>query len=88
MANSWLFDQERLEPRDIVSTSMFDYKEYKELLKKCISSSSSINYLVIKVTKLQDDILLFTYAGLKNDDGRASIGIVAMDSVGNLPHAC
>jgi len=42
---------------------------------------------VTKLTNLQDDILLFTDAGLQNDDGRASIGIVALDSLGNLLHA-
>ncbi|KAL3352288.1 hypothetical protein AABB24_020369 [Solanum stoloniferum] len=66
---------------------MFEYEEYKELLTKSLSSCSSRNHPAIKLTNLEDGILLFTDAGLQNYDGRASIGIVALDSLGNLLHA-
>ncbi|KAH0635754.1 hypothetical protein KY289_035669 [Solanum tuberosum] len=66
---------------------MFKYEEYKELLTKSLSSYSSRNHPAIKLTNLQDGILLFTDAGLQNDDGRASIGIAALDCLGNLLHA-
>ena len=60
-----VINYERLEPRDIDSETKFEYKEYKELQTKRLSSCSSINHLVIKLTKLQDGVLLFTDAGLR-----------------------
>lgn len=38
--NACYFNQDRLEPNDIVSKPLFDYHEYREILATCSSTSS------------------------------------------------
>nr|XP_016455260.1 PREDICTED: uncharacterized protein LOC107779354 [Nicotiana tabacum] len=86
--NSWCFNQEMLEPTDIVSKTPFEYEEYKDILTSCLATRHSTrNEFVPKLTNFQDDVLLFTDAGLRCDDRHASIGVAALNSLGKLLHA-
>ncbi|OIS98756.1 hypothetical protein A4A49_54875 [Nicotiana attenuata] len=86
--NAWCFTQEMLEPTDIVSKALFEYEEYKDLLTSCLAARhSSSNDFLSKLTNFQDDVLLFTDAGLRCNDRHASIGVAALNSLGKLLHA-
>ncbi|XP_075074410.1 uncharacterized protein LOC142162013 [Nicotiana tabacum] len=39
--NAWCFNQEMLEPTDIVSKALFEYEEYKDLLTSCLAARTS-----------------------------------------------
>ncbi|XP_070017860.1 uncharacterized protein [Nicotiana sylvestris] len=74
--NAWCFNQEMLEPTDIVSKALFEYEEYKDLLTSCLAARHSTgNEFVPILTNFQDDVLLFTDAGLRCDDRHASTGV-------------
>ncbi|OIT25842.1 hypothetical protein A4A49_64662, partial [Nicotiana attenuata] len=86
--NAWCFNQKMLEPSDIVSKALFEYEEYKDLLTSCLAARYSIgNEFLPKLTNFQDDVLLFTNAGLRCNDRHASIGVAALNSLGKLLHA-
>ncbi|XP_070026376.1 uncharacterized protein [Nicotiana sylvestris] len=86
--NAWCFNQEMLEPTEIVSKALFEYKKYKDLLTSCLAARYSTgNEFLPKLTNFHDDVLLFKDAGLRCDDRHASIGVAALNSFGKLLHA-
>ncbi|OIT22610.1 hypothetical protein A4A49_63478, partial [Nicotiana attenuata] len=83
--NAWCFNQEMLGPTEIVSKALFEYEEYKDLLTSCLAARHSAgNEFLPKLTRFQDDVLLFTDAGLRCDDRHASIGVATLNSLGKL----
>ncbi|XP_070013439.1 uncharacterized protein [Nicotiana sylvestris] len=86
--NAWCFNQEMLEPTEIVSKALFEYEEYKDLFTSCLAARHSTgNEFLPKPTNFHDDVLLFTDARLRYDDQHASIGVAALNSLGKLLHA-
>ncbi|XP_016458490.2 uncharacterized protein LOC107782157 [Nicotiana tabacum] len=86
--NAWCFNQEMLEPTEIVSKALFEYGKYKDLLTSCLAARHSTgNDFLPKLTNFHDDVLLFTDAGLRCDDRHANIGVATLNSLGKLLHA-
>ncbi|OIT33473.1 hypothetical protein A4A49_64892, partial [Nicotiana attenuata] len=84
----WYFNHDRFEAIDIISKSLFDYHEYKEILATCSSTSPQNGiFLADRLTNQQDGIFLFIDASLQVDARCASISVAAVDSLGKLLHA-
>ncbi|XP_006343420.1 uncharacterized protein [Solanum tuberosum] len=86
--NSKSFNGEIYDPNDIVNKALFDFHEYESNL---IPSFSPIVIPACNddrnITMAQDGIVVFADASVHKEKKTASIGVVALDSYGNLLHA-
>ncbi|XP_015168279.1 uncharacterized protein [Solanum tuberosum] len=85
--NSKSFNGEISNPNDIVNKALFDFHEYESNLIPLFSP------IVIpacnddrNITMAQNDIVVFADASVHKEKKTTNIGVVAMDSYGNLLH--
>ncbi|KAK6775504.1 hypothetical protein RDI58_026505 [Solanum bulbocastanum] len=79
--NAWSFNNESTDPPNIVAKALSEYNEYLDVV---LANSSNANFQETsdyQVRVSEDGICLFVDAGLQVESKKASIGLVAMDSI-------
>ncbi|KAK6783628.1 hypothetical protein RDI58_017082 [Solanum bulbocastanum] len=79
--NAWSFNNELTDPLDILAKALSEYNEYLDIVLANSSNANSQETSDYQLRVPNDGICLFVDVGLQVESKKASIGLVAMDTM-------